>query len=120
MRHPEYNPWFTDVDIRQAEENCRRRNAPHVQVQRAKLVLYLHEHPGVFSSIAADALGMHEQTVRKWRKLPQVSCSWPSAFWNISEHIGTIPCDGCLKTPLIKTNQFRWKGKRRSRKHGVS
>jgi len=68
MRHPEYNPTFSDEEIKAAEEVSRRRNAPHVQVQRARLALYLHKHPGVFSTVAADALGMHEQTVRKWRK----------------------------------------------------
>jgi len=68
VRHPEFNPTFADEEIQKAREICRRRNAPHVQVRRAQLALFLHEHPGAFSSEAASALGMHEQTVRKWRK----------------------------------------------------
>jgi len=68
MRHPEFNPTFTEEEIQKAREICRRRNAPHVQVRRAQLAIFLHAHPGAFSSEAASALGMHEQTVRKWRK----------------------------------------------------
>lgn len=65
---PENNPVFTDEDIRQAQEVCRRHNSPQVRVLRARIALYLHEHPGALSPHVANALGVHEQTVRKWRK----------------------------------------------------
>lgn len=68
MRRPEYTPSFSEQDIIAAQEICRKRNAPYVQVQRASLALFLHEHPNSYSVEAARALRLHEQTVRKWRK----------------------------------------------------
>lgn len=65
---PEFNPTFNEEDISRAQEVCRRHSSPQVQVVRAKIALYLHEHPGAPSPHVARALGVHEQTVRKWRK----------------------------------------------------
>lgn len=68
VRGSVYKPLFSEDDIQIARKICRSRNAPYVQVQRAQLALYLHQHPHAYSSQAAAALGLHEQTVRKWRR----------------------------------------------------
>lgn len=68
MRHPEYHPTFTDADVDEIHKICRQRNAPHVQVQRAQIALCLIENPKIYNTQIAEQVGLHAETVRKWRK----------------------------------------------------
>lgn len=65
---PSFQPVLTPADVAQAELVARRHNAPHAQVRRAQLVLLLAQEPAMTSPEAARQLGLHEQTVRNWRR----------------------------------------------------
>ncbi len=65
---PKYHPKFSRSDLEQVEKTLRRRTAPQVQVQRAKLAKLLHSEPKIENGEAARRLGVHHQFVRKWRK----------------------------------------------------
>ena len=63
-----YRPKFTINQIEEAERISQKHTAPHNKVQRAKLVLLLHQHPDMDNPPAARLLGRHENWVRYWRK----------------------------------------------------
>jgi predicted ArsR family transcriptional regulator len=65
---PESQPRFSRKEIRQAEKIARRRSAPHKYVWRARLALALSKEPTLRSPEAARRLGVHAQTVRRWRQ----------------------------------------------------
>ena len=65
---PWYQPKFSKSEIGQAEEIVRRRHAPYAQVRRARLALELARHPSGSSRQIGEVLGLHAETVRKWRK----------------------------------------------------
>jgi hypothetical protein len=65
---PIYRPVFTDDQIKEAEQICKKHSAPFNQVQRAKLVLLLHDRPDIENPVAGQILGRHENWVRTWRK----------------------------------------------------
>ena len=69
---PLYRPQFTVDQIEEAQRICNKHSAPHNMVQRAKLVLLLHQHPDIDNPRAARLVGRHENWVRYWRK------RWPS------------------------------------------
>jgi len=68
MRHPEYQPTFSAEDIEEIRKVCKQRKAPHVKVQRAQIALCLVEDPKMHSTEVAKRVGVHVETVRKWRK----------------------------------------------------
>ena len=65
---PEYQPKFSQEDLRRAADVVRRRNAPHAQVRRARLALVLAKDPKGSSPELGQSVGLHAETVRKWRK----------------------------------------------------
>jgi transposase len=65
---PSYQPKFSKEELRQAESVVRRRHAPYAQVRRARLVLELARTPAGSSREIGERLGLHAETVRKWRK----------------------------------------------------
>ena len=65
---PIYPPLFTDEQIKEAARISKKHTAPHNLVQRAKLVLLLHEQPDIENPMAGRLLGRHENWVRNWRK----------------------------------------------------
>ena len=65
---PKYQPRFAAEEITEARRIARQRNAPSSQVQRAKMVLILSEHPDISHETLAGEVGMHPNTVKKWRK----------------------------------------------------
>ena len=65
---PIYRPKFTINQIEEAQRICNKHSAPHHMVQRAKLVLLLHQHPDIDNPRAARLVGRHENWVRYWRK----------------------------------------------------
>ena len=63
-----YFPDFTPDDLEICRQFVCRRRAPHVEVQRARLALLLHDQPGLSSIAAGRELGLSERVVRKWRE----------------------------------------------------
>jgi len=65
---PHSQPRFSRAEKRRAGEVARTRSAPHHHVWRARLVLELSRDPALSSAEAARRVGVHEQTVRRWRQ----------------------------------------------------
>jgi transposase len=65
---PSYQPKFSKAELRKAQEVSRRQQAPHAQVRRARLVLELARTPAGTCREIGERLGLHAETVRKWRK----------------------------------------------------
>jgi transposase len=65
---PVYQPRFSADDLERVREIAQRRNAPHSAVVRASLALLLADQPEMSSPEAGRRLGLHEQSVRHWRK----------------------------------------------------
>ena len=65
---PAYQPRFSEAEVGQARALLDRRQAPHAEVQRARLVLLLHERPDLRSPEAARRLGQSTNWVRRWRQ----------------------------------------------------
>jgi transposase len=76
---PKYRPSFSPDQLRECGEVVRRRHAPQVEVLRARLALLLGENPAISSPQAARRLGIHDQTVRKWRK------RWATEGWSLQD-----------------------------------
>ena len=65
---PEYRPEFTPDELAEARKVLRQRNSLNAVARRARLALMLAETPSLPSPTAARTLGVHENTVRFWRK----------------------------------------------------
>jgi len=61
---PQYCPRFTGEEINEALRITKKHTASHNQVQRAQLVLLLHEQPDIENPVAARRFGRHENWVR--------------------------------------------------------
>jgi len=66
---PQYQPSFTEADLAQAREVVRKNSSRRDHYRRAKLALLLASEPGISNPEAGRRLGMHENAVRKWRKI---------------------------------------------------
>jgi len=65
---PKYQPTFTTEQIEEAHRLAACHQAPHVQVQRAKMVLMLAEHPDISNPELGHQIDAHPNTIFKWRK----------------------------------------------------
>ena len=65
---PQYQPHFSESELRQAGKIARKEHGSHAQARRALLAQELARDPGGSSREIGRRLGLHEQTVRKWRK----------------------------------------------------
>lgn len=65
---PVFQPRFSAEDVERVRQIAVRRTAPHSAVVRASLALLLAEQPDMSSPEAGRRLGLHEQSVRHWRK----------------------------------------------------
>ena len=65
---PTYQPRFSEAEIAQAQSWARSQALPYAEVQRARLVLLLHEQPDIRSPQAARCLGRSTTWVCKWRR----------------------------------------------------
>lgn len=61
-------PTFTEEDLMEAKLVAHSHHASHVKVTRARLALLLAENPTIHHTEAGKTLGIHEQTVLKWRR----------------------------------------------------
>ena len=76
---PQYRPSFSASQRQEAVTLLRKRRAPQSEALRARLALLLAENPTITSPEAARRLGMHEQTVRKWRR------RWAKEEWSLQD-----------------------------------
>jgi hypothetical protein len=67
-RKPEYQPTFSSEQVRQAAATVGKHGSPQNQVRRARLALELAKNPKETCPEMGLRLGLHPQTVRKWRK----------------------------------------------------
>jgi transposase len=65
---PKYQPRFSEAEVAEARAWARSQAVPHGEVQRARLVLLLHEQPDLRSPEAARRLGQCTSWVCKWRR----------------------------------------------------
>ena len=65
---PIYQPKFSSDELGEAQGLVRKRQVAHGLVQRARLVLLLDEEPAMSNPEAGRRLGVHENTIRYWRK----------------------------------------------------
>ena len=66
--YPKYRPSFTPEELDEARSVVSRHSAPHNQVLRAKMVLILTADPSIGNTALAQQVGVHYQTVCKWRR----------------------------------------------------
>lgn len=65
---PAYQPRFSEAELAEARAWATSQALPHGEVQRARLVLLLHEQPDLRSPQAARRLGQSTNWVRQWRQ----------------------------------------------------
>ena len=65
---PQYRPRFSRQERRQAREVVRKRKVSHGCARRARLALLLAQEPAISNPEAGRRLGVHENTIRYWRK----------------------------------------------------
>ena len=65
---PKYQPHFSAAELAEAQAWACSHALPHEEVQRARLVLLLHEQPDLRSPEAARRLGQSVSWVCKWRR----------------------------------------------------
>ena len=65
---PVYQPRFSEEEVSQARMVASHHMEAHVRVQRAKMLLLLNGDPEMSTPEVARRVGVHEQTVRKWRR----------------------------------------------------
>lgn len=65
---PHYQPRLRQEDLEAADKILRRRKSPQAKAQRARLARLLAENPKLSNPEAGRLLGVHENTVRYWRK----------------------------------------------------
>jgi putative transposase len=76
---PRYRPSFSADQQQEAAALVRKRRAPQSEVLRARLARLLAETPAISRPEAASRLGLHEQTVRKWRR------RWSKEGWSLHD-----------------------------------
>ena len=65
---PLYRPKFSRPQLAEARKLVRKRQVAHALAQRARLVLLLAAEPAISNPEAGERLGIHENTVRNWRR----------------------------------------------------
>jgi len=65
---PQYRPQFSEADLEKARVIVRRQTSRQDYVLRARIALLLAECPTISNPEAARRLGVHENTIRYWRK----------------------------------------------------
>lgn len=78
--NPKYQPTFTTEQLEAAQHLAACHQAPHVQVQRAKMVLTLAEHPDISTPELGRQIDAHPNTVFKWRK------DWTVHGFHLDDH----------------------------------
>ena len=68
-RSPQYHPQFSAADLEKAREVVRRTSSRQDYVVRARIALLIAEQPLISNVAAARRIGVHENTIRHWRKV---------------------------------------------------
>jgi transposase len=80
---------FPDEFVQDAMVTVRRRTASVRDVQRFRLVLLLHEQPGISNDEAAQIIGLSARQVQRWRR------RWSSGNFSVED------CSGRGKKPTF-------------------
>lgn len=67
-RRSHFHPVFSEQELAEAKAVAQAHHAPHAKVIRARLALLLVNRPEISHVEAGKMLGVHEQTVCKWRR----------------------------------------------------
>ncbi len=73
---------FPDEFLQEAMDAVRRRTVAVQTVQRFRLVLLLHEQPGLGNDEAAARVGLSARQVQRWRS------RWSAGDFSIEDHSG--------------------------------
>jgi hypothetical protein len=73
---------FFDDFLQAARDAVRRRTLAVQTVQRFRLVLLLHEQPGLGNNEAAEKVGLSARQVQRWRS------RWSAGDFSIEDHPG--------------------------------
>ena len=68
--------------LQEALDTVRRRTVAVQFVQRFRLVLALHEQPGLTNEAASEAVGLSLRQVQRWRR------RWASGDFSVEDHPG--------------------------------
>jgi Homeodomain-like domain len=83
VRGPRPTPCiFPEYFLQEARETVRRRSAAVRDVQRAHLVLWLHDHPDWSPDEAAESVGLSARQVQRWRR------RWVAGDFSIEDETG--------------------------------
>jgi hypothetical protein len=83
VRGPRPTPCiFPDYFLQEARKTVRRRTAAIRDVQRARLVLTLHDHPNWSPDEAAQTVGLSARQVQRWRQ------RWVTGDFSIEDEKG--------------------------------
>jgi transposase len=77
-----YQPWFPVEFLIETRLLLCRRTAPAHLLQRARLVILLHEQPDISNVAAALQVGLHPNSVRLWRQ------RWANGFFDLEDQPG--------------------------------
>lgn len=76
---PKYQPEFPREFVCEAAAICRQPTAEHRLWQRARMVVLLDENPAASSPEIADEVGLHQASVRNWKK------RWSSGEFSLAD-----------------------------------
>jgi len=65
---PQYQPILRSKELDYARRVLRQRKSRYAEAQRARLATLLAENPLLPNPVVAKLLGLHENTIRYWRK----------------------------------------------------
>jgi hypothetical protein len=83
VRGPRPTPCnFPEDFLQEARATVRRRTAAVRDLQRSRLVLYLHEHPSLSPDDAARCVGLSARQVQRWRR------RWVAGDFSIKDEVG--------------------------------
>jgi hypothetical protein len=72
-------PTFTAEQLAEARRVAAQASAPHARVRRARLTLWLAEHPLLSHAEVGRQVGLNSETVRKWRR------RWTRQPWSLAD-----------------------------------
>jgi Homeodomain-like domain len=83
MRGPRPTPCIFPGDfLQEARHTVRQRTAALQDVQRFRLVLMLHEDPGISNEAASQQVGLSARQVRRWRQ------RWAEGDFSVQDRAG--------------------------------
>ena len=79
---PHYQPCFSESDLALARDVIRKSSSRRDHFRRAQLALLLASEPDISNPEAGRRLGMHQNAIRKWRKI------WCAGPFRLTDSLG--------------------------------